>query len=648
MLPTNAMPASSPDAKVEKQPSHRLRLGLALTALVLTAVLSTALVVHGLWMWTASRNVETVVNSLNAQTAKAVRDELGTTFRASEGATEIVRSILFQGAVKADDEVKREFVFLSVLRSLPAVSWIGFGFPDGRFFGSHALDDGKIEMVEIGDRMASGNRYLRRDRYHPIPGDIFFEERTKGETAYVSLGSKWYRAALVNNSQVWTMVDILPSGFEPAAVVSTRLEQYKRLQGVLMVSLNLKRLSSFLSGLGVAKTGAAVIISNSETVVASSIPNMKSALLNDSKMAGPLVDVLRQAAQNRIAEDGTARSSDGELYYATSTALDFNGWRLLTAVPRAAFTSEIDRNTRWLLAGVAVLALLGAATAALFAHLFFARPIQKIAGELRHIENFSLGSVRYLPTTLKELDELSSALKRMAGSLKAFGLYVPAEIVRALIQKGIDPKPGGELREITVMFADIPGFTKLTETYGVDVAAFLTDFLTLSTQIIHREGGTVDKFIGDCIMGLWNAPMSEPEHALRACRAAEAIRDAMHRLPRPDGRQGVPAVRIGINSGTALVGNIGSVERLSYTAIGDVVNVASRLEGLGKTYDVEVIISEATQKLCRSAIEVRSLGQDTVRGRTEPLQIYELLGTADQTVSRHAVWGKGEMTRSVG
>jgi class 3 adenylate cyclase len=236
----------------------------------------------------------------------------------------------------------------------------------------------------------------------------------------------------------------------------------------------------------------------------------------------------------------------------------------------------------------------------------------------------------------------------MAGSLKAFGLYVPAEIVRALIQKGIDPKPGGELREITVMFADIPGFTKLTETYGVDVAAFLTDFLTLSTQIIHREGGTVDKFIGDCIMGLWNAPMSEPEHALRACRAAEAIRDAMHRLPRPDGRQGVPAVRIGINSGTALVGNIGSVERLSYTAIGDVVNVASRLEGLGKTYDVEVIISEATQKLCRSAIEVRSLGQDTVRGRTEPLQIYELLGTADQTVSRHAVWGKGEMTRSVG
>jgi class 3 adenylate cyclase len=582
-------------------------------------------------MWTASRNIQTVVNSLNTQTADAVRNELETTFRASEGATEIVRSILFQGAVKAEDEVKREFVFLSVLRSLPAVSWIGFGFPDGRFFGSHALDDGNIEMVEIGDQMASGNRYLRRDRYHPLPGDIFFEERTKGETAYVSLGSRWYREALVNKGQVWTMVDILPSGFEPAAVVSTRLDQYKRLQGVLMVSLNLKRLSNFLSGLGVAKTGAAAIISNNGTVIASSIPNMKSASLSDSKMAGPLVDALQRTAQDRIAEDGTVRSSDGGLYYATSTALDFNGWRLLTAVPRTAFTAEIDRNTRWLLAGVALLAFLGAATAAVFAHLFFARPIQKIAGELRHIESFSLGRVRYLPTALKELDELSAALKRMAGSLKAFGLYVPAEIVRALIQKGIEPKPGGEIREITVIFADIPGFTKLTETYGSDVAPFLTDFLTLATQIIHREGGTVDKFIGDCIMGLWNAPMSEPEHALRACRAAEAIREAMHKLPRPDGRQGAPAVRIGINSGAALVGNIGSAERLSYTAIGDVVNVASRLEGLGKTYDAEVILSESTRTLCKSAINVRSLGQDTVRGRTEPLQIYELLSTAAET-----------------
>jgi adenylate cyclase len=615
--------------KADTAQGFRPRLGLALTALVLTAVLLTALVVHVSWMWTASRNIETVVGSLNAQTANAVRKELETTFRAAEGATEIVRSILFQGAVNAGDEVKREFVFLSVLRSLPSVSWIGFGFPDGRFFGSHALDDGKIEMVEIGEPLASGARYLRRDRYRPIPGDIFFEERTKGDTAYVSLGSKWYRAAMTGKGQLWTMVDILPSGFEPAAVVSTRLEQHGRLQGVLMVTLNLARLASFLATLDVARTGAAVIIDDKGTVIATSLPGMKSASLAEN--TGSLGLALNSASKGPISADGTVATPDGP-FYATATPLDFNGWRLLTAIPRSAFTAEIDRNTRRLLAVVILLAVFDAILAAVFAHLAFARPIQRIAGELRHFESFALGKVRHIPTPLRELDDLSAALKRMAGSLKAFGLYVPADIVRSLIQQGVDPKPGGELREITVLFADLPGFTKLTETYGAEVAPFLTEFLTLATKAIHREGGTVDKFIGDCIMGLWNAPLPEAQHALRACRAAEAIRRAMRALPRPDGRQSSPSIRIGINSGVALIGNVGSAERLSYTAIGDVVNVASRLEALCKTFEVEILISEATRAHCGKAILVKPLGATAVRGRAEPLQIFELVALAGDKV----------------
>ncbi len=615
--------------KADSAQGYRPRLGLALTALVLTAVLLTALVVHVSWMWTASRNIETVVGSLNAQTANAVRKELETTFRAAEGATEIVRSILFQGAVNAADEVKREFVFLSVLRSLPSVSWIGFGFPDGRFFGSHALDDGKIEMVEIGQPLASGARYLRRDRYRPIPGDIFFEERTKGDTAYVSLGSKWYRAAMTGKGQQWTMVDILPSGFEPAAVVSTRLEQHGRLQGVLMVTLNLARLASFLATLDVARTGAAVIIDDKETVIATSLPRMKSASLAEN--TGSLGLALNSASKGPISADGTVATPDGP-FYATATPLDFNGWRLLTAIPRSAFTAEIDRNTRRLLAVVILLAVFDAILAAVFAHLAFARPIQRIAGELRHFESFALGKVRHIPTPLRELDDLSAALKRMAGSLKAFGLYVPADIVRSLIQQGVDPKPGGELREITVLFADLPGFTKLTETYGADVAPFLTEFLTLATKAIHCEGGTVDKFIGDCIMGLWNAPLPEAQHALRACRAAETIRRAMRALPRPDGRQSAPSIRIGINSGVALIGNVGSAERLSYTAIGDVVNVASRLETLCKTFEVEILISEATRAHCGKAIMVRPLGATAIRGRAEALQIFELVALAGDKV----------------
>jgi class 3 adenylate cyclase len=586
---------------------------------MLLAVLSTALIVHASWSWTAGRNIETVVGSLNRQTADAVSRELQGTFIAAEGAIEIVRSILFQGAIKPEDEAKREFVFLSVLRSLPAASWVGFGFPDGRFFGSHALDDGQIEMVEIGDIQPSGSRYLRRDRYKPIPGDIFFLSREKSESAYVTLGSPWYRMAMKSDGPAWSMVDILPSGFEPAAVISTRLHVYNRFQGVLMVSLNLKRLSEFLSRLDIARDGAASIVSKDGVVLASSAAHG----------GGTFTDGLRAFAASSDMNEELVMLPEAGPVYVTIAPLAFNGWKLVTGVPRSAFTAEIDRNNRRLLIFIAALALVAAVTAALFANIFFARPIQRIAGELRHIESFSLARVKHIPTWLSELDDLSLALKRMATSLSSFGRYIPTELVRQLIDRGVAPKPGGESREITVMFADLPGFTKLTERFGADVAPFLTEFLTVATEAVHREGGTVDKFIGDCIMAFWNAPLPEPDHAYRACRAANAIRAAMKELPRPDGMPSEVTVRIGINTGVALVGHVGSAERVSYTAIGDIVNVASRLEGLGKEFGTEILIGESTQRQIAGRLAVRALGTSTIRGREGSIRVFELLEEAD-------------------
>jgi adenylate cyclase len=275
---------------------------------------------------------------------------------------------------------------------------------------------------------------------------------------------------------------------------------------------------------------------------------------------------------------------------------------------------------------VVALAIFAALVSAFFANRSFGRPISRIAGELRHIESFSLGEVRRIPTWLIELDDLSAALKRMATSLSSFSLFVPTEIVRSLIAQGIEPVPGGEQREITVMFADLPGFTRLTERHGASVTPFLTEFLTLATEVIHQEGGMVDKFIGDCIMGIWNAPGSVADHAMHACRAAQTIRELMHRVERPDGATTGSRVRIGISTGTAFVGNIGSLQRLSYTAIGDVVNIASRLEALGKDFGVEIIVSETTKTALNGRAELRDLGASPIRGRDGALRVYELAG----------------------
>ena len=294
--------------------------------LMLIAVLSTALIVHASWNWAAGRNVDTVVASLSGQSADAVRRELDATFRAAEGAIEVIRSILFQGAVRTTDEAKREYIFLSVLRSLPAVSWVGFGFPDGRFFGAHAVGEDRIEMVEIGATIAGGGRTLRRDRYRPLPGDVFFEERQMADTAYVTLGQAWYRNALETDAPGWSMVDILPSGFEPAAVVSRKLTLYGRFEGVLMVSINLARLSEFISGLDIAREGVAVILDRNRTVIASSLGNLRSATLGTLAVDAGARERLVRAIETGAG--GVAPADESSVYVKkTDTRLQRLGTR---------------------------------------------------------------------------------------------------------------------------------------------------------------------------------------------------------------------------------------------------------------------------------------------------------------------------------
>lgn len=627
MQPSTEMLASSPNGATADS-GFRVPLGRAMTLLLLVAVLSTALFVHAFWNQAAGRNIDKIVGSLDAQSASSVRRELTATFAAASGTAEIIRSVLFQGTIKADDEVKREFLFLSLLQANPSITWIGFGFPDGRFFGSHARSDGKIEMVEISAAPPGQPHSLRRDLYRPIPGDVMFEERIKGESVYTASGALWYRKAGEAGGPAWTVADILPSGFEPAAVASTKVNLYGNFQGVVMVAVGFDRLSDTLAGLDISRSGQALVLDRKDAVIANSVTEAgnRASKLSDFPAANQMAGAIRQAVAGMHAAAFRTMVDEPQLgpVYVSSTELPFDGWRLLTSIPRSAFAEEIDRNTQRLLLVVGGLVLVAALTAVIFANLLFARPIGKLAGQLRLVERFALDDVRHEPSFLAELDDFSGALRRMAGGLSAFARYMPLDIVRPLVAGGIEPKPGGQLTEVTVMFADLPGFTELTEKLGPGVEPYLTEFLTLAVAAVHAEGGLVDKFIGDAVMAIWNAPTPTPDHAQRACRAALAIRNAMHAKAAFGPWAGDTRVRIGINTGTALVGNVGSAERLSYTAIGDTVNLASRLVGVAKERGVEILASDATVRQAGSLIPSTPLGIATVRGKATAVQIHAL------------------------
>jgi adenylate cyclase len=198
-----------------------------------------------------------------------------------------------------------------------------------------------------------------------------------------------------------------------------------------------------------------------------------------------------------------------------------------------------------------------------------------------------------------------------------------------LVREGVEPHPGGSIRTLTVLFADIAGFTGLSERLGDRIIPLLSGYLDIMSREVSAAGGTIDKFIGDAVMAFWGAPAANADHAVDACRAALTCQSALRASGLTDDRGQPLKVRIGINTGEMLVGNIGSEYRLNYTVIGDAVNVASRLEGANKAYGTDIIIGEETRRLAGDRIHARELDRLMVYGRAGGLAIYELLAVAE-------------------
>ena len=281
----------------------------------------------------------------------------------------------------------------------------------------------------------------------------------------------------------------------------------------------------------------------------------------------------------------------------------------------------------WIGAGLFVMALVLSFAIA----RMIATPVRETAESASTIASLEFERASPLPPSrIKELDELSKSFNAMLVGLKSFGRYVPRSLVTRLIREN-RVGAGTEERELTVMFTDIAGFTSTCEGMApAEVAAFINHHLTIVGNCIEAHGGTIDKYIGDAVMAFWGAPDAIEDAPIQACRAAQAIQ----RDIAADNEKRVAAnlppvrIRIGIHSGPLIVGDIGAPNRINYTVVGDVVNTAQRLEGLGKQVDPEaqtiVLISEATRNGLDDTIDVAEVGQFKLKGKTQDLDVYRI------------------------
>lgn len=601
----------------------RISVRTGLSAVVIGCILASGGGAQLAWQRVADHNSRVLAGRLSRQAADAVVREVAGRIGEAEASYAALRTILAEGVVQSGEADRREVLFLSQIVAQPTLSWVAFGRDDGGFFAAHRLGDGRLEMLEIDPEAFEA----RSDTYRLFSMATEFETRGFAPNGYDPRVQPWYVAASAAERPSWFLVGTHPDGRHGAIAFAGPVDVHTRREGVLAVMIDLRRLSRFLGGLMVGDAGAAFIFASDGSIVAAPDPRADEVTPVDAK-ATPYQALVRTIGE-RIADGAAAgmlRLTDvGTAYSVELLPLGFYGWQVAVIVPESEFLGMVEAAAARSALGLGALLVVLALVSTLGARRLIGRPLERIAGDLKRVESFDLAGVAHRPSRIAELDALSEGIERMARGLDAFGRYLPRDLVLDLIAEGIDPRPGGEARRITVLFADVAGFTGLAERLGDAVVPLISRFLDLAARAVAAHGGTVDKFIGDAVMAFWGAPHADADHALHACEAALAILAAVQTAGLTDDAGRPLAVRIGVQTGPAVVGNVGSEARLDYTALGDTVNLASRIEGLNKLYGTAILVGGPTADALASRIHLREVDTIAVYGRMDATTVFEPL-----------------------
>ncbi len=622
-----------------------IRTGLAIGILALVGV--TAALVYVPWQITSRDNVDMLDDRINALAIESVGSKIDRLLNDAVAARVALEENIEGGATDPEDRGRTEALFLSVLESEPNLNEIELGWDDDRSLLVRRLADGTVQSEYTTPRDdgaairdARVYRFDAKDRKVPTQSEI-------GPSTYLVTRQFWYKNAFTQDTPVWSNITRLSSSGAYGVTNAQTVERDGQAFGALGVSIALDTLSRFLDSVTVGQTGT-VFLTNiygqliaapramtraNAGAAASVIPRLDESPL-------PVVQVVAHALGARAFDlkalkDATQffehdAKTDAD-YFVTLAPLPQMDLVVCVVLPAAEVLGPIRRNAHTLMIGLSVFVVLVLILGTLAARALIGRPLRRVTDNLRQLEDFRFDRIAAVPSIFTEVRDVSGATGRMAASLSSFKKYIPTELVRSLFAQGIEARLGGEMKDLTILFMDLAGFTGLSEQLGDRLIAVLGDYLSAMSAVIQNEGGTIDKYIGDAIMAFWGAPVPDRDHALHACRAALACQARLAELRREAGSGAMRTMhaRIGINTGHVLVGNIGSHDRINYSVIGDPVNVASRLESLNKVYGTEILLGQDTYDLVKDRIIARRVDTVAVYGRAGGLGVYEPVGYID-------------------
>ena len=630
----------SPTARRRLKVSYRVSLMVAIPGLV---VVLAGLIILQSYL-TTSREVEELAHSLfrdlSRQAFHRTREHLGS----ARGMVGLLQDLSDQGRLSQDRRALGGEM-MAALRSNADYTWVSFSGEDGSFTGAYRASDGST--LVNASWIVDGK--TKMEEFNVAKDGTWTALRTSDDYGYDPRTRPFYTRAVQANQPIWTPPYVFFGQEIPGITYAApRWDKNRRRTGVFSVDFDLNRLSELMRQVSGTGTGTTFMFTPDGTLLAH--PEVKCVecegtqqqgrLLKLSDVKDPVLRAYAAAAKHvdmapappGVAEQNVRRLSfdaDGKHYLGAGTAYRVNEELAIIvglAAPEALFLDPIRENLRTALIVALVVLVAGFALALVLANTV-ARPLLEIADEMDRVAQFDLREPPADRSVFLEIDRMERSLSGMIRSLSSFAAYVPRDLVKTLVTTGQVARLEGRTKRITILFSDVAGFTSLSEKLAPnELVRKLGGYLSEMATVIGREGGTVDKFIGDGVLAFWNAPQDQADHAIRAVRAAMACQ---RRLSENKGADWALPTRIGLATGEVVVGNIGSVERMNYTVVGDTANLASRLEALNKTFGTAILMSDECAADVRESMICRPVDVVAVPGKEQGVKVWEPLCAAD-------------------
>lgn len=553
-------------------------------------------------------------------------------------------------------DAKREFL-MRALKGTSHVDGVYVGYGSGAFFHMLRVEDNARWRASVSapEGTAFAERTLMPEIDHHVSAWRFLDrdgnalgESAPSRTTFDPRRRPWYKAAVAADGPV--TIGPYVSASTQALTLTVAAPMAGDRDAVMGADVTLETISNMLIEHPVSEHSSGYVFDGDGRLIVHSDPEVMSEIVQsfdaqskaETSLAAddPVLDAVRPLLAGKGAEDGTIRFSIGsEPYLARISSIGsaadsedlLSGHRIVIAAPLADFTAASIALLKKTLLIAAILVTAGILTALVVSRRI-SRALVALTADANRIGDLDFEGRAPAHSWIAEINSLARALSAARDAIKTFAVYVPKELVRQIVASGQAEAGRAVRREVTVLFTDIRDFTTISEQHSPEeVVDMLSAYFQAMNEVVQRHNGIIVQYLGDSIYAMWNAPTENPNHVIDGCRCTLALKAEIDAFNAANARAGKPefVTRFGLHTGIAVVGSVGAEERRQYTAMGDTVNVASRLEGMNKQYGTSILASAAIRERAKAenlaGIVFRPLGTASAKGRHAQIEIYELI-----------------------